>query len=387
MGDALTICAYPTISEIDRNAWDACANPEGVPYDPFITHGFLTALEASGSAIPESGWNGCHLIVRSSKQIVGAMPLYVKTHSQGEYVFDHGWADAFERAGGLYYPKLLSAVPFSPVSGRRRLIHTSAPANTKKMLLEYARTFAESQGLSSLHLNFLQQDEWIELGRQGLLLRTDQQFHWHNEGYQSFDDFLEALASRKRKNLRKERATAQAGLEIEWRRGAKITEADWDIFFEFYQNTSTRKWGHPYLTRAFFSHVHAALGDNVLLILAYRAEGHPIAGTLHLIGGDTLYGRYWGASEEHPFLHFELCYYQAIDFAIKHRLARVEAGAQGAHKIARGYVPVPTYSAHHIVHEGLRAAIEHYLQAERAHVEHDINILSQHVPYRRREIS
>ena len=309
------------------------------------------------------------------------MPLYIKSHSQGEFVFDHGWADAFERAGGRYYPKLLAAIPFTPVSGRRRLVAHNAPDGTSDAILNYALAFAQAHGFSSLHLNFLPQNDWAKLESHGMLLRTDQQFHWLNQNYRDFDDFLAALSSRKRKNLRKERAAIQNAVTITWHRGCEITESHWDMFFDFYQDTGARKWGRPYLTRAFFSQLHADLNNDILLIFAQR-DGHIIAGTLHLIGGDALYGRYWGALEDHRFLHFELCYYQAIDFAIAHKLARVEAGAQGAHKLARGYVPMTTYSAHHITHDGLRDAVAQYLTHEREHVAQDIEILKAHTPYR-----
>jgi len=311
------------------------------------------------------------------------MPCYLKSHSYGEYVFDQAWADAYDRAGGSYYPKLQSAVPFTPVTGKRVLIR-EGPDRTKResILLQAATTLAQRLDTSSLHVTFLTRDEWELAGRLGFLQRTDQQFHWRNEGYGSFEDFLGALSSRKRKTIRKERADALGhGIEIEWITGADLTEAHWDAFFAFYMDTGTRKWGTPYLTRSFFSLIGETMRDEILLVLAKRT-GRAVAGALNFIGSDTLFGRYWGAIEEHPHLHFEVCYYQAIDFAIAHKLGRVEAGAQGAHKLARGYLPVTTYSAHWIADPGLRRAVADYLKRERLAVAREIALLSEESPYR-----
>lgn len=372
------------LSEVAPEAWDAVANPAGLPYDPFLSWEFLEALESSGAATPETGWSPCHVVVEGPDQrLIAAMPLYAKTHSQGEFVFDHSWADAYERAGGQYFPKLLSAVPFTPVTGRR-LLTAPGPdqARLHQTLISAAVQVAAQNDFSSLHVNFVQPDTADSLGEMGLLIRTDQQFHWTNADYSSFDDFLSALSSAKRKNLRKERAKAQAGLEFRHLTGADITEAHWDAFFEFYMDTGSRKWGYPYLNRDTFSLLGERLADQILLILAYEDE-HPIAGALNLIGSDTLYGRYWGCTAPRPFLHFETCYYQAIDFAIANGLQTVEAGAQGGHKLARGYAPVTTYSAHWIAHQGLREAIDHYLKRERSAVEQESRFLQKRTPFKK----
>ncbi len=369
-----------SLASIDAADWDACANPEGAVYNPFLRHAFLHALEESGSANAHTGWLGQHIILEDMQRAtLGVMPLYLKNHSQGEYIFDYGWADAFHRAGGQYYPKLLAAIPFTPASGRR-LLATSAEHETQ--LLAAALTLLDKLEASSLHINFLPKDDWEKLGAQGFLQRTDQQFHWQNDNYADFDAFLDALASRKRKNLRKERAKAlENGIEVDWVTGDDLTTAHWDAFFHFYIDTGHRKWGTPYLTRDFFAHIHETMPEDILLVMA-RREGQYIAGALNFIGGDTLFGRNWGCIEDHPFLHFELCYYQAIDFAIANGLKRVEAGAQGAHKLARGYAPHHTYSAHHIAHEGLRQAVGDYLESERQYVDNDIVALSNHTPFK-----
>ena len=382
---AISLRVLADLSQISADAWDACANPPGLAYNPFIAHAFLSALQDSGSATADTGWLGQHLVLQDAAGAVQAvMPLYLKNHSQGEYIFDYGWADAFHRAGGRYYPKLLSAVPFTPAGGRRLLVKPGPDAETHETnLLAGALTLMEKLDASSLHINFLPEDEWRRLGDKGLLRRTDQQFHWLNQGYGSFDDFLASLASRKRKNLKKERARAlENSIEVEWLTGSDLTEAHWDAFFHFYMDTGNRKWGTPYLTRQFFSLVQNGWPKQTLLIMA-RREGRYIAGALNFIGGDTLYGRNWGCVEDHPFLHFELCYYQAIDFAIARGLARVEAGAQGTHKLARGYAPHHIYSAHHIAHEGLRDAVAHYLDGERDYVDREIEALGKHTPFRR----
>jgi predicted N-acyltransferase len=373
------------IADVPAGAWDACANPEPATFNPFVAHAFLKALEDAGTVGGRTGWTPRHLVLKIGGAIEGCAPCYLKSHSQGEYMFDHSWADAFERAGGRYYPKLQIAVPFTPVPGPR-LLTLPGPdrAESESMLATAAAELAERGGLSGLHITFLTEGEWSRLGAQGLLQRTSQQFHWRNAGYATFDAYLASLASRKRKATRKEREQALAGgLTVEWLRGREITEAHWDTFFAFYMNTGSRKWGRPYLNRKFFSLIGAsAVGDRCLVMLA-RKGARPIAGSFHLVGGDCLFGRYWGAVEQHPFLHFEMCYYQAIDYAIEHRLARVEAGAQGEHKLARGYLPTKTYSIHHIVDPALRRAIASFLERERAHVDAACQELADYGPYRK----
>ncbi len=386
MGDREQVTAevVSTISEVSAADWDACANPDPATYHPFLSHAFLKALEDSGCVRAETGWAPRHLLLRDGTgALLGAMPLYLKGHSMGEYVFDYAWADAYERAGGDYYPKLQSSVPFTPVTGRRLLTPEDAPGWRGEALLNAAVQLTQKNDLSSLHLTFVPEAEWHHGARLGLLQRTGQQFHWLNEGYQSFNDFLAALASRKRKAVRKERREAvSAGIDIEWLIGSDITEAHWDSFYAFYLDTSNRKWGQPYLNRAFFSRVHAAMPEQVALCLARRDERY-IAGALNFIGGDALYGRYWGAIEHHPCLHFEVCYYQAIELAIERRLARVEAGAQGEHKLARGYVPQTTYSLHYLAHPGLADAVEQFLKREREMVARGNEMLAEATPFRR----
>jgi len=363
------------VAAFDAAAWDACAGTG----NPFVSHAFLSILEESGSATARTGWQPLPIAVEADGELAGVAPAYAKSHSQGEYVFDHGWADAYQRAGGRYYPKLQLASPFSPVPGPRLLLRRpdAAPA-----LIAAIEAVTRQNGLSSAHATFVEDAQVPLFEAAGWLIRADSQFHWQNDGYESFDAFLDALASRKRKAIRKERAAAVAGLEIRHVTGAALTEAVWDAFWVFYQDTGARKWGRPYLTRRFFSLLGERLGDRVLLILACR-DGRPIAGALNLIGADALYGRYWGALEEVPFLHFELCYYQAIDAAIARGLARVEAGAQGSHKLARGYVPVPTWSAHFIPDPNFRAAIADFLARERAAVAEEIAVLGELAPFRR----
>jgi uncharacterized protein len=361
----------------------ATVEPQDQAFNPFISHAFLLALEASGSAVPRAGWQPQHLVAETADgHVRGVAPCYLKSHSRGEYVFDHGWAEAYERAGGSYYPKIQVSVPFTPATGRRLLVRPGPEGETVQAglaagLIELCRL----REASSVHLTFLTEPEWRLLGASGFLQRTDQQFHWENAGYGSFDDFLAALASRKRKTIRRER-TLPAGVDVQWLTGSDLTEAAWDAFFAFYMETGSRKWGRPYLTRAFFSLVGESLRDHILLVMAKRA-GRFIAGALNFIGSDTIYGRHWGAIEYHPFLHFELCYYQAIEFAIRRKLARVEAGAQGEHKLARGYLPTTTYSAHYIADAGLRRAIADYLKRERAYVEAAGAELSAYAPYRK----
>lgn len=368
------------MADIAAEEWDALACPEaGRAIDPFTTHRFLTALEASHSTGKGTGWSPHPLILRD-KTAVAALPLYVKSHSQGEYIFDHGWAEALQRAGGRYYPKLQAAVPFTPATGRRFLCDPSL----REPLLEAAIALTEQNDLSSLHITFCTEDEALALaGKHGLLHRITQQFHWENRSYATFDDFLNDLSSRKRKMIRKERETARAsGLTIRALTGDQIEPAHWDAFWRFYQDTGSRKWGTPYLTRAFFDEIHRTMRSDVLLVLAFDGDT-PVAGALNFIGRDTLFGRYWGCSEDHPCLHFELCYYQAIDWAIANGLSRVEAGAQGEHKLARGYLPTPVHSLHYIANPAFRDAVARYLVEERRAVDEEIEVLTAYGPFRR----
>jgi predicted N-acyltransferase len=375
MSRAQTIGArmYDSISAIDAILWDRCAGSA----NPFVSHAFLSALEDSASAVARTGWQPLPIGLDGGQ---GFLPAYAKSHSQGEYVFDHGWADAWQRAGGSYYPKLQIAVPFSPVPGPRLLACDPA---ARPALIAAAEAVVKEHDLSSAHATFIDPEEVAVFEAAGWLIRADRQFHWRNNGYAAFDDFLGALASRKRKAVRKERAAAlEDGITVEHVTGSDLTEAHWDAFWHFYQDTSSRKWGRPYLTRRFFSLLGERMADRVLLILAYRGK-HAIAGALNLIGADTLYGRYWGSVEEVAFLHFELCYYQAIDAAIARGLSRVEAGAQGEHKLARGYEAVPTWSAHYIPHAGFRRAVADYLEAERRAIAQNIAMLDTLTPFRR----
>jgi len=366
------------IAEVEREAWDACAGNPAYAGNPFLRHDFLNSLEEANCAVERQGWGPQHLVVEDDEGGVAAvMPLYLKSHSQGEYIFDHAWADAYERAGGRYYPKLLSAVPFTPATGARLLVRPDVPpVEARALLLGGALALCERYDASSLHVNFPVEDEWRWMGEQGLALREGQQYHWENRGYGTFEDFLAALSSGRRKTIRRERRDAQAEVEIHRLTGAELTEEHWDAFFEFYMDTGSRKWGRPYLNRRFFSLLHARMADRVLLVMARRG-GRWIAGALNLIGDDCLFGRNWGCVEEVPFLHFELCYYQAIDWAIERGLARVEAGAQGQHKIARGYLPKAVYSAHYIADPGLRAPVERFLAQERAGNEADMEWLAE----------
>ena len=409
----LRIRIAQSLAEVPAAAWDACAGGDddvnggdaivpavkltsennssselstrGYVNNPFISHGFLSSLETSFSVGPRTGWQSRHLLAESADgTLLGAAPCYAKSHSRGEYVFDHGWAEAFERAGGDYYPKLQVAVPFTPVTGPRLLARPGPLADAVRGALADALVeIATTNELSSAHVTFLTEPEWRGLGERGFLQRTDQQFHWENAGYASFDDFLGHLASRKRKTIRRERKEAlEPGIEVRWLTGSDLTEAAWDAFFAFYMDTGSRKWGRPYLTREFFSIVGEKMRDRILLVMARRA-GRWIAGAINFIGGDTLYGRNWGAIEHHPFLHFELCYYQAIDYAIAHKLGRVEAGAQGEHKLARGYLPHTTYSAHFIANPALRRAIADYLARERHYVQAASAELAAAAPFRK----
>jgi predicted N-acyltransferase len=364
-------------ADIDAAAWNACAGPE----NPFVQHEFFAALEASGSAVARTGWQAAHIVVDDAAGVpVGILPGYLKSHSQGEYVFDHGWGDAWERAGGRYYPKLQCAVPFTPATGPRLLLREASAAPA---LIAAAETLVRQNDFSSVHATFLTPEQQAMFAAAGWLMRSGEQFHWANDGYRDFGDFLAALSSRKRKTIRKEREAALAsGVEIVQLTGTAITEAHWDAFWEFYQDTGMRKWGRPYLTRSFFSLLGQSMGDKVLLMLAVRG-GKPIAGALNLIGSDCLYGRYWGATEEVPFLHFELCYYQAIDWAIANGRSRVEAGAQGSHKLARGYRPVETVSAHYIPDPGFRRAVADFVAREAEMVHADIEAMDMATPFRR----
>ena len=383
---ALKLSFASAMAEVDPEEWNAVANPAGVRFDPFLKWEFLDAMETSGAATPNTGWMPRHVLIRDATgRLKAAMPLYGKTHSRGEFVFDQSWADAYERAGGAYYPKLLGAVPFTPVTGRRLLVRPGPDAiRLQTALLSGAIQLAEQNELSSLHINFASPAEATMLSETGLLLRTDQQFHWQNRDYGSFDDFLADLSSSKRKNLRKERAKAQEGLDFVHLRGDDITEAHLDAFYIFYMDTGTRKWGSPYLTRDTFSLLRERMADDLLFIFA-MSDGAPIAGAMNLIGSDTLYGRYWGCTEHRSMLHFETCYYQAIDYAIERKLTFVEAGAQGGHKLARGYTPVTTHSTHWIAHPGLRHAIADYLEREREAVESDMGYLTERTPFKKGE--
>lgn len=405
----LKIRVFPKLSEIPAADWDACANPNGSVkelkvsdeyidssredkcglrgylHNPFVSHDFLSALEASQSAVARTGWQAQHLTAEDAEgQILGVVPCYLKSHSQGEYVFDHGWADAYERAGGSYYPKLQVCVPFTPATGPRLLARPGPQTQSvKEALAAGLIALCNKREASSVHATFLPEDEWRLLASEGYLQRTDQQFHFENEGYATFEDFLTALSSRKRKLIRRERREAlPEGVTIHCLTGSDLTEEVWDAFFTFYMETGSRKWGRPYLTRSFYSLIGQSMPDRILLIMAKRA-GRWIAGAINFIGSHTLYGRHWGTIEHHPFLHFEVCYYQAIEYAITHGLRWVEAGAQGEHKLARGYGPVTTYSAHYIADPGLRRAIADYLKRERAHVAAAGEELAAYAPFRK----
>ncbi|MCO6178164.1 GNAT family N-acetyltransferase [Ciceribacter sp. RN22] len=359
----------------------------GGGYNPFNSHGFLSALEESGSATAETGWLGHHLLLEDAAgTLIGAVPCYLKSHSRGEYVFDHGWADAYERAGGRYYPKLQVTIPFTPATGPRLMVAQGRHrAEVRALLAGGLREVTEKLGASSAHVTFLPENELAAFEGRGYLHRTDQQFHFLNAGYRDHDDFLDTLASRKRKALKKERRAAlENGITIDWLTGSDLTESVWDQFFAFYMDTGSRKWGRPYLTRDFYSLIGERMADDILLVMAKRG-GRYIAGAINFIGSDTLFGRHWGCIEEHPFLHFEVCYHQAIDFALAKGLQKVEAGAQGEHKLARGYQPVTTHSAHFIAHAGLRRAVADYLEHERREVEEIGEYLGEHTPFRKGE--
>jgi len=382
----LRIRVLPAIADIPAAAWDACAGPgTGAAANPFTRHAFLAALESSKSATARTGWQPQHLVAETADgAVIGVAPCYLKSHSRGEYVFDRGWAEAYERAGGSYYPKLQVCVPFTPAAGRRLIAAPGARQAEAQAALAHALVeLTRLREASSVHVTFMTQAECRALGERGFLMRTDQQFHWENAGFATFEDFMAALASRKRKVIRRERREALAnGIEVCWLTGKDLTEAAWDAFFAFYIETGSRKWGRPYLTREFFSLIGAAMADETVLIMARRGRRF-IAGAINFIGAGTLFGRHWGAIEHHPFLHFEVCYYQALEYAIAKKLARVEAGAQGEHKLARGYLPATTFSAHHIADPALRRAIDDYLKRERAYVEAAGRELLEASPFRK----
>ncbi|MBY5552447.1 GNAT family N-acetyltransferase [Rhizobium leguminosarum] len=391
MTDELSIRVERSFTVISPESWSrlsgaskTCAT---IAYNPFVSHAFLSSLEESGSADAETGWLGHHLLLETGRgELIGAVPGYLKNHSQGEYVFDHGWADAFERAGGRYYPKLQCSIPFTPATGPRLLVAEGLQRlPIQSAIAEGLKEVVRRLGISSAHITFVPDEEIGVFEMDGYLHRTDQQFHFINDGYANHEEFLETLASRKRKALRKERRAAlENGISIDWLTGRDLTERIWDQFFKFYMDTGGRKWGRPYLTRKFYSLIGERMADDILLVMAKR-DGRYIAGAINFIGGDTLYGRHWGCIEDHPFLHFEVCYHQAIDFALSKGLKRVEAGAQGEHKLARGYLPVTTHSAHYVAHAGLRRAIGDYLARERADVEQMSELLSEHSPFRKGE--
>jgi hypothetical protein len=397
----LSVRIARAIGDVEANRWNACANPGAAPdspddaadsqrerFNPFISHGFLQCCEASGSAVARTGWTPAHVLVENAAgELLACAPTYLKTHSQGEYVFDHGWADAFERAGGSYYPKVQVCVPFTPVPGRRLLVAAGPRSDeARRALIAGLRALRDKIDASSIHATFLTKPEWETLGGAGFLQRTNKQFHFFNRGYKTFEDFLGTLASRKRKTIRRERKEALSpGIDIEWATGKTLTEAHWDAFFTFYMDTGSRKWGQPYLNRRFFSMLQETMADRVLLVMAKRG-GRYIAGALNMIGDDALYGRNWGCNEEHPFLHFEVCYYQAIDFALSRGLSRVEAGAQGEHKLLRGYEPIETFSAHDIADPRFARAVEDFLRRERAEMSQMIEAYGEHTPFRKGEL-
>ena len=388
-GDGYVIRVRESLLDMSRADWDRLSGTARADcasaYNPFLSFPFLSALEKSGCAVAETGWLGQHLVLEDAAgEVLAVLPCYLKSHSQGEYVFDHGWADAFERAGGRYYPKLQSSIPFTPATGPRLLVSNRVDgASARAALAEGLKALAERLGVSSAHVTFATGADMTAFEAAGYLHRTDQQFHFENRGFDDFDAFLDSLASRKRKNIRKERRSAlQDGITIEWLTGDKITEAAMDSFFAFYVDTGSRKWGRPYLNREFFTLIADEMADDILLVMA-RREDRYVAGAINFIGGDTLYGRHWGCIEDHPHLHFEVCYYQAIDFAIANGLRYVEAGAQGEHKLARGYLPVTTHSAHFIPHAGFRRAVADYLDHERDDIERFGAVLRDHAPFKK----
>jgi len=378
-----TIKVIRTLKDITAQEWDACALNAENGFNPFISHAFISALEDSGCATAQTGWLGQHILLENKQgRIDGIMPLYLKNNSFGEYVFDHAWANAYQQAGGHYYPKLQSSVPFSPITTPKLLSHPKAHHSIPQELAKAAILLAQKHGVSSLHVTFSPEEEWQLLAECGFLRRQDQQFHWINQNYRNFEAFLDELSSRKRKNIRKERLKAlEGGISIEVLTGSEITEDHWDHYYDFYLDTSNRKWGQAYLNREFFSLIGERLKDNIVLILCKRA-GRYMAGALNIKNRDILYGRYWGTVEDHPFLHFEVCYYQAIDYAIRHGLKKVEAGAQGEHKLARGYRPTTTHSAHWIANPSFRDALEKYLEEERKAAMNDLSFLEGLSPFK-----
>jgi predicted N-acyltransferase len=392
MASNLIIRIEKSFAAISPESWSRLSGASksetsGPPYNPFLSHAYLSSMEESGSATARTGWLGHHVLLENEAgKLIGAIPAYLKSHSQGEYVFDHGWADAFERAGGRYYPKLQCSIPFTPATGPRLLVASGYDRDaTEATLAAGLQEVTRQLGVSSAHVTFVADEEVGIFDDAGYLHRTDKQFHFINEGYADHNAFLETLASRKRKALKKERRAAlENGISIDWLTGSDLTEDIWDQFFDFYMDTGSRKWGRPYLTRQFYSLIGERMADDILLVMAKR-DGRYVAGAINFIGGDALYGRHWGCIEEHPFLHFEVCYHQAIDFALAKGLKRVEAGAQGEHKLARGYLPVTTHSMHYIAHPGLRNAIADYLEHEREDVEQMNEYLSEHSPFRKGE--
>jgi len=379
-GESVSVKVAGSIASVAPAEWDACAGAD----NPFVSHAFLLAMEESGAASAESGWAPQHLLLEDPDGgLIGCVPCYLKNHSYGEYVFDWGWAEAYERAGGTYYPKLQVSVPFSPVSGPRLLVRPDVDGpETKRVLAAGLQALANQRKVSSLHVTFCQEDEWRLLKGEGFLERIGQQFHWHNRGYETFDDFLGALSSRKRKSIRKERQVANADVEIQVLSGDDLREEHMDAFYRFYLNTVDRKWAHAYLNRTFFSLLRERLADKVVLVMASH-DGEYVGGALNLRGSDTLFGRNWGCVERFRMLYFEACFYRAIDYAIEHGLARVEAGAQGPHKISRGYLPTPTYSAHWIRDRGFRDAVARFLDRERIDMQREMTLLEQErSPYR-----
>ena len=375
----LRVATVSSLADISAEDWDRCAAATGEAYNPFTSHAFLWALEQSKSAIAKTGWAASHLVLEENGKVIGVTPCYLKSHSMGEYVFDHAWADAFARAGGNYYPKLQVSVPFTPATGPRLL---AATATHRAALAQGLVALCGESGSSSVHMTFVTEQEAAE---SKWLHRNDIQFHWMNNGYKSFDEFLASLSSAKRKNIRKERKSlTEIGVTFDCVTGEDLQETHWDSFYEFYMDTGSRKWGQPYLTRKFFRQIHETMAKDILLVLAKR-DGRTIAGALNFIGGDALYGRNWGCSENLPNLHFETCYYQAIDFAIARGLKRVEAGAQGEHKLARGYIPVKTHSLHYLAHPGLSRAVADYLEHERRAIAENQQTLAEHTPFRHEE--
>lgn len=386
----IEIRVVPHLAEIGQAEWDACACPESAdgsaPNDPFTTYRFLSALEQSGSVGAGTGWQPQYLTASVAGQVIGVAPLFAKSHSQGEYIFDHNWAHAYEQAGGRYYPKLQIAVPHTPATGRRFLTRPGFEDTGMAALAQGAMQLTDNNGLSSLHITFCTEHEAARAEALGLMVRKSQQFHWRNHGYADFDGFLASLNSRKRKNLRKERAQAQAfGGTIQTFTGDDLRPEHWDAFWQFYQDTGARKWGTPYLTRRFFDIAQETLRDDMALVLAER-DGRWVAGALNFVGRKALYGRYWGCVEHHPCLHFELCYYRAIDIAIARGLDTVEAGAQGEHKLARGYLPTPIWSLHWMRDPGFARAVGDYLKAERDAVDHEIEVLTEYGPFKQVQI-